>query len=105
MYTEILTDIHTHRCVNSLWKSNVLPEDLQVQDIVNIMFPRAHFGGDDTDSKDEDTNFTQTLPLQDSGMIHTPTRNDIGQGTSTRLTWMSTTNLKITLILYFQMTL
>jgi hypothetical protein len=44
---------------NSLWKSNVLPEDLQVQDIVNIMFPRAHFGGDDTDSTDEDTNFTQ----------------------------------------------
>jgi hypothetical protein len=44
---------------NSLWKSNVLPEDLQVQDIVNIMFPRAHFGGDDADSTDEDTNFTQ----------------------------------------------
>jgi hypothetical protein len=45
---------------NSLWKSNVLPEDLQVQDIVNIMFPRAYFGGDDVDSTDEDTNFTQT---------------------------------------------
>jgi hypothetical protein len=44
---------------NSLWKSNVSPEDLQVQDIVNIMFPHAHFGGDDTDSSDEDTNFTQ----------------------------------------------
>jgi hypothetical protein len=44
---------------NSLWKSNVLPEDLQVQDIVNIMFPRAHFGGDEADSTDEDTNFTQ----------------------------------------------
>ncbi len=44
---------------NSLWKSNVLPEDLQVQEIVNIMFPRAHFGGDDTDSTDEDTNLTQ----------------------------------------------
>jgi hypothetical protein len=27
--------------------------------IVNIMFPRAHFGGDDADSKDENTNFTQ----------------------------------------------
>jgi hypothetical protein len=24
------------------------------------MFPRAYFGGDDTDSTDEDTNFTQT---------------------------------------------
>jgi hypothetical protein len=44
---------------NSLWKSNVLPEDLQVQDIVNIMFPRAHFGDDEADSTDEDTNFTQ----------------------------------------------
>ena len=81
---EILTDRHTHTQMrtghyelpplwvherggldlvrfNSLWKSNVLPEDLQVQDIVNIMFPRAHFGGQDADadSSDDDINFTQ----------------------------------------------
>ncbi len=29
-----------------------------MQDIVNIMFPCTHFGGDDVDSTDEDTNFT-----------------------------------------------
>jgi hypothetical protein len=46
---------------NSLWKSNVSPEELEVKDIVNVLFPRAHFGGqEEGDSTDEETNFTQT---------------------------------------------
>jgi hypothetical protein len=43
---------------HSLWRSTVQPDLLEVKDIVNIMFPRAFFGGDENAESDEDTNFT-----------------------------------------------
>jgi hypothetical protein len=43
---------------HSLWRSTVQPDLLEVKDIVNIMFPRAFFRGDENAESDEDTNFT-----------------------------------------------
>ncbi len=44
---------------HSLWKSTVQPDLLEVKDILNIMFPRAFFGGDEQEDSDDDTNLTQ----------------------------------------------